>query len=154
MKNTCAFRPDRPNLKRLNVTLAYEGISSAVWAAEKLTGLLRKAWSVPKLCLSPWCFGVLDDPNWGDRVVSESADADMIVLSTSSRIMDQLPPSIEHWLQLCLSRQHGGDRPIVVALFRCGEVPDDIDSPRIQKVMHLVQQAGCGFFAPFLAGPL
>ena len=144
--------PAKP--KALRVTLAYESMASALWAAEILGGIVRKAWAMPKLYLSPWCFGVLGDPTWADRVVSESLTADLIVLSTTSRDTQQLPPAIESWLEMCLRRQPGGKQLGVVAFFRSGDVQDGPDSPRIQKVMRLVQQAGCGFFAPFLPGAL
>ena len=138
----------------LRVTLAYENMSSALWAGEILGGIVRKAWAMPKLYLSPWCFGVLGDPTWSNRVVAESLTADLIVLSTCSRDTQQLPPPIEGWLEMCLRLQPGGKRLGVVAFFRSGEVQDGPDSPRIQKVMRLVQQAGGGFFAPFLPGAL
>lgn len=140
----------KPLRTSMNVTLAYESMSSALWAAETLTDLLRKDRGAPALNLSPWCFGVLGNPAWCSLAAADTGKADIIVLSTSSKVMQQLPAPIEHWLAMCLRRQPRAGRLAVVAFFRSGKTHDGFDSPRLRKVQHLVQQAGAEFFAPAL----
>ena len=137
-----------PSRSSQNVILAYDSISAALWASENLTDLLRKKHGDPAVNLSSWNFGVLSNPAWSDLATADTLNADIIVLSTTSKIMQVLPPAVEHWLGKCLSRQHNGTRLSVVAFFRCGDNLDGVDSPRLQKVKQLVQKAGGFFFAP------
>ena len=130
----------------INVTLAYETLSAALWATETLTRMIRKAPNRPEPRLSPWNFSTLDDPLLRARATAAAKDSDLIVIATSSGSLN-LPTSVEDWLGVCLANRHG-ENTAVAALFGPSNQPDRMDSPRILTVQRIAREAGCEFFAP------
>jgi len=130
----------------INVILAYESLSAALWAAETLTGLLRRISGGAEPRLSPWSFSTLENPALRPHATAAAVAADLIVITTSSGF-SVLPASVESWLGKSLAeRRHA--TTAVAALFGQPNRPDRADSPRLQTVQRLARDAGCEFFAP------
>lgn len=145
-----ALPPEISDRTKMKAILAYDTMSSALWAAHMLTDLLQKDWGKPELTLSPWSFEVIGTPAWTELAANDTLRTDMIVLSTSSVQTQALPLPIMHWLGKSLRRQSLDAMPAVIAFFRAGEIQDGINSPRLQEVQQFAEQAGCSFFAPYL----
>jgi hypothetical protein len=130
----------------INVTLAYETLSAALWATETLTRLFRKVPNRLEPRLSPWNFSTLEDPALREQALAAATHSDLIVIATSSGSAN-LPASVENWLGKCLESRHG-ENTAVAALFGQANQPDRLDSPRILTVQRIAKEAGCEFFAP------
>lgn len=130
----------------MTVILAYENIAAAMWAAETITALLRRIPDGPEPHLSPWSFSTLEDPEYRAHAMAAAVEADLIVIATSS-VLRLLPLSVESWLGKCLTGRHNATTA-VAAFFGRADLPDRVDSPRLQTVQRLAKEAGCAFFAP------
>jgi len=137
------------NLGKLNVLLAYENVAAALWAADLLTNLLRADKDISGVTFSPRSFGMLGDPELVSRATAELVEADLIVVSCTSGLME-LSRSVEKWLEVLLNQDAGGIKPAVVAFLRCNDEYDKLSSPRIQTLRRIAAKAGCRFFAPFV----
>lgn len=92
-----------------------------------------------------WSFGLLDDVDWYEAAAREAAQADVLIIATSSP--GPLPPAVSHWVEETISRKRG-TATAVVALFGSEGNPDEAGSPRLEAVRKAAQQAGLEFFAP------
>ena len=139
------------DLGKLNVLLAYENVSAALWASELITELLQIDPGAPGVTFSPRSFGMLGDPSWIHSTAAKWVEADLIVIACTSERM-VLSRAVEKWLETLLGN-YSTDliKPAVVAYFRADEKYDDSSSPRLQAVQRIAAQAGCKFFAPFVS---
>jgi hypothetical protein len=149
MTSDSSFLSDT-DLGKLNVSLVYENVSAALWAAELLTKLLRVDAGAPAISFSPRSFGMLGDPSWPGMTSVSIFEADLIVIACTSDQM-VLSRSVEKWLETVLKQNGDLIRPAVVAYFRSDEGYDKLSSPRLQTVQEIARQAGCKFFAPFVS---
>jgi hypothetical protein len=139
------------DLGKLNVLLAYENVSAALWASELITELLQVDPGAPGVSFSPRSFGMLGDPSWIHSTAAKWVDADLVVIAcTTDRMV--LSRAVEKWLETLLG-QYATDpiKPAVVAYFRAANVYDNSSSPRLQTVQRIAREAGCKFFAPFVS---
>ena len=131
----------------MNIILAYENLSAALWAAEAFTGLLRRSFEGQTTELSPWSFATLANPACRAQATDAATRADLIVIAASSGFK-LLPAVVETWLGKCLSgprRANGA----VAAFFGHAHRPEAADSLRLQTVQRLAKEAGCQFLIPF-----
>jgi hypothetical protein len=135
----------------MNLVLAYENLSAALWATERLKGVLRAISRDGEPRLSPWSFSTLENPALRDHAAAAGRQADLVIVATSS-MARHLPAAVESWLARCLSAR-GDNAAAVVAFLGCGNQPDPADSPRLQTVQRLTHEAGCDFFSPGMTGP-
>jgi hypothetical protein len=130
----------------MNVIVAYENLSSALWAAESLPGLFRQIPGGMKPRLSSWKFSTLQNLEDRALAIAAAVQADLIVITLSSGFR-LLPASVESWLGKCLSGRRRANTA-VAALFGRANLLDNADSPRLQTVQRLAKEAGCAFFCP------
>ncbi len=133
---------------KMSILLAYENLSSALWATETLNGLFRRMPLRQEPRLSPRCFSALADSEHRTRTTALAAQANVIVIAVSSNIA-QLPAYLEGWLEECLAAGREANTAVAV-LFGNPHHPDPADSPRLRMVQRLAEKAGCAFFAPWL----
>ena len=131
----------------LNVVLAYESLSAALWAGEILAALSRKDSDQPMVRLLPWSFSTLENPALRRLAAADADQADLIVIA-SRGVASTLSAGFEDWLKTCLTRPRRTARLAVAALFEPDVRLAGADSPRLQAVRRLTQAAGCTFFAP------
>ena len=129
----------------VRVVLAYESLSAALRAADAIAILHCQAREGVAVRLSPWSFAALENPQWRLLAALEVARAEMIMLA-SCNATQRLSAGIERWLKASLARRH--PTPFAVAaLFNHGGSPDHPETPRMQSVRRLAQEAGCEFIA-------
>jgi hypothetical protein len=96
---------------------------------------------VPRL----WRFDYLEYDDWFYSALADAADADIIVIATSSTF--GLNFEVEKWINTCLPRKRGSNAAIIALLGPEGNA-DGQDSPRFRFLQNTVQKAGLDFFAP------
>lgn len=138
--------PDVEAAVELHVFLACESLSAALGAADALALLIRRDPEGLIVRLSPWSFAALENPRCRALVEPDVEKAALIVLA-SCNATQRLSAGVEHWLKLCLARRRDASS-IVAALFEQGDNADGPDSPRLESVRRLAQEAGWAFFAP------
>jgi hypothetical protein len=125
----------------VNVVLAYENLSAALWAGEILARLLQQIPGARNL--SPWSFSCLHDPESHGEATTAVVQADWIVVATSSGNRP-LPDAIEGWLKHSLAKRGGGGA--VTGLSKHGNAPASTSSITMQILQRVAEEAGCGFF--------
>lgn len=130
----------------MNLVLAYENLSAALWATERLSGVLRSISQGGIPHLSPWSFSTLENPELREQATAAGFQADLLVVATSS-VTQRLPAAVENWLGKCLSGRRS-PATAVIAFLGCANLLDQADSPRLQTMRQLTEDAGCQFFSP------
>ncbi|MFZ5496540.1 MAG: hypothetical protein ACOZE5_14545 [Verrucomicrobiota bacterium] len=136
----------------LNVFLAYENLSSALFATETLTSLSHRDPDGLILQLSPWSFAALVDPVRCALAAPDVGQAQLVVIAAFGASAP-LPRPLEEWLRYCLERR-GDERPAVVAFLTRNRRSERTESPRRRSVERLAQETGCAFFCPGVAREL
>jgi len=134
---------------KLSVLLVYENVSAALWAVERLGGVLRELSPGQPPPVSPWSFATLRNPSFRRHAAAAGVRASLIAVATSSAAT-RLPDFVESWLGECLLGRHH-PATAVIALLGDAHLLDGADSPRLQAVRQLATEHGCGFFSPGLA---
>lgn len=137
--------------RAMDVTLAYENLSAALWASETLTELFGRIADGPEPRFSPWNFSTLENPLLQARATAGALHSDLIVIAISSANR-LLPASVEAWLGKCLAKRRGA-HTAVAALFGPWNPPDRPDSLTLRSLQHLTREAGCELIVPSVNEP-
>jgi hypothetical protein len=129
----------------INVTLAYENLSAALWASETLNRLFCQIADGPEAHLSPWNFSTLEDSFLRVPATDAAIQSDLIVIALSSA-NHVLPASVATWLRNCLAQRRGA-HTAVAALFAPSHSAHRPDATGIQTLQRLTEEAGCEFIA-------
>ena len=97
----------------LKVIIVYSDSAAGHRAMGVLLKLAANATERLKVAPILYRFELLDDPHWREVAVSDAADCDMIILSTSA---DELPESINEWAKASLANR-GGASIAMLTLF-------------------------------------
>jgi hypothetical protein len=144
--------PDRVNPAIpavINIVVAYDNLSAALWAAEALGSVRAQLPAGAESRLSPWSFATMENPAYSAEATAAAVKADLIVLAISTPV-SRLPIPAETWLRTCLAGRRKA-KTAVAAVFGCPGSMDGADSLRLQTVQRLAADHGCEFFAPGVA---
>lgn len=114
-----ASKTDAQASPALKVIFVYENPSAGLRALRKFKGLLRDSYPEVELDLVVWELDRLDDSDWSDIAASAAADADLLVLATSSA--NSISRAGEKWLASCLALR--GGRAITLLAFFGTDAP-------------------------------
>jgi hypothetical protein len=125
------------------VTVLFEDVAAGLHAMRVLARIVHE----PNDEFRPqlWRFDLLDDPDWFSIALADAMTADIILITTTSN--RALNPSVEKWINLCLTRKRGTSTA-VVALLGPAENLDGPKSPRFQWLERAARDAELDFFAP------
>ena len=92
-----------------------------------------------------WNFRLMEYPAWRIQATADVLGSDLLILAMHGE--DGLPGCVARWLEECVAQKRGTDAA-VVALFGPPHRYDGAESPRLQLVRQIVEEAGLHFFAP------
>lgn len=98
--------------KFLNVVIAYDGLTGAIYAHEAIGSLAMALGHEVEVNTDTWSFAMLQRLDLRHVAVREAAVADLIIVSATS----PLPPHVESWLITCM-REAEEQRPMIAALY-------------------------------------
>jgi hypothetical protein len=126
-----------------NVVVAYDNLRAGQRAMRTLTSLVDH-FRGTRLEMRPqlWRFDLLDEPQWFSAALHDAIRADMLIVSTTST--NNLPATVNGWLNQCLVRKQGTGGAIVALPGAVGEV----DTPQFQFLKSAATEAGLDFFTP------
>ncbi len=126
-----------------NVFIAYDDVHAGQHAMRTIKNVERRLDWPETWHPSLWRFDLLEDPDGRVLATADALQADLIVISASSR--RDLPASLQDWINACLTQKRG-TAAAVVAMLGPEDNPDEPDSPRIQFIKSAAKEAGLDFF--------
>jgi CheY-like chemotaxis protein len=129
----------------LSVVIAYGDVPAGRRALHLLDDVAHAEGERTELCPLLWRFDILDVAEWRAEATHPALQADLLIISTSSKA--DLPAAVQDWVRSCLSQKRGRAAALV-ALLGPADDADAPDSPRFQFLSAAAAAAGLGFFAP------
>jgi hypothetical protein len=127
------------------VVIVYDDVPAGQHALRVLAKMFPEPYDRLQLVPRLWRFDFLVDADWFYSALAEAADADIIVIATSST--HGLNFEVEKWINTCLPRKRGSQAAVIALLGPEGDT-DGQDSSRLRFLQNAVQKAGLDFFAP------
>jgi hypothetical protein len=129
----------------LNVILAYENLSAALWAMETLTELLQQMSNRAEPRFSAWNFAKLRSAHYCAEATAAALGADLIMIAVANR-ETLLPSSVKSWLGRCLFHRCNANQAIA-ALYGRANFYERRPSPHSREIQSPASDPGCEFFA-------
>lgn len=146
--STLAFQPDPDPVADWVVVIVYDDARAGRRAVITLDAVVQQLGGKTRLQPQLWRFDLLEDPDWRAAATHDVAQADLLIISASSKAA--LPPQVQRWVDESLC-QNCGTATAVAALLGPEDDMDALDSPRVQLLRCKVEAADLSFFAPATA---